>query len=135
MPVNNAVFDEHKDVLSLYWTNQDVLSFLAEATEDPHLEKIKALGDRHAAGHSTRSADAAKLFDGESSTTPSSATSVQYAKSASQSSLEFEGLRISGEHKIQDVRELMKIPVIVTSDMTKSPPVLVVYACESLDGG
>lgn len=129
MPISNSVFDEHKDILSLYWTNQDVLSFLAETMDDPHLEKIKALGDRHAAGHSTRSADAAKLFDGGSYSAPSPATSVQYAKSASRSALEFDGLRISGEHKIQDVRELMKIPVIITSDMTKSPPVLVVYAC------
>jgi protein SSD1 len=41
-----------------------------------------------------------------------------------------EGLRNSGNHQIQDVKELMSVPVIITSDMSKSPPVLVVYARE-----
>lgn len=38
---------------------------------------------------------------------------------------------MDGGHKVQDIKELMTLPVIITSDMTKSPPVLVVYACES----
>ncbi|WWD19349.1 hypothetical protein CI109_103808 [Kwoniella shandongensis] len=125
MPVENVVYDEHKDVLSLYWTNQDVLSFLAETTDDPHLLKIRSLGERHSIGNSTsRSADETALFE------TGGKNSKQYAKSAQRVTPKYEGLRnAEGGHKVQDVRELMTLPVIVTSDMTKSPPVLVVYAC------
>ncbi|KAK4687107.1 protein SSD1, partial [Tremellales sp. Uapishka_1] len=126
MPVENTVFDEHKDVLSLYWTKQDVLTFLAETTDDEHLLKIKRLGEQHAIGNSTsRAQEAESLF--EDSTT---AQSIQYQKSAQRGQVDFQGLRTSGNgHRIQDIKELMKIQVIVTADMTKSPPVLVVYAC------
>jgi protein SSD1 len=42
---------------------------------------------------------------------------------------EFEGLRVNNSgHKIQDIRELMTVPVIVTADLTKSPPVIKVYS-------
>lgn len=119
MPVDNAVFDEHKDILSLYWTTQDVLSLLAESSEDPHLLKIKASGDRNGT--------VSNSTNGVGSAVPSK----QSQRSAQQSKPQFEGLRSTPSgHRIQDVRELMPIPVIVTSDMTKSPPVLVVYACE-----
>ncbi|WVO21500.1 uncharacterized protein IAS62_002809 [Cryptococcus decagattii] len=102
MPVETAVYDEHRDILSLYWTTKDVISHLADTTEDRHLLKIKSLG----------------------------VVSKQYAKSANPSPLKFEGLRsVDGGHKVQDIKELMTLPVIITSDMTKSPPVLVVYAC------
>ncbi|WVQ80029.1 hypothetical protein IAT38_002130 [Cryptococcus sp. DSM 104549] len=127
MPVENVVYDEHKDVLSLYWTDQDVLSFLSETSDDPHLLKIKSLGERRALGASTsQAADESALFeDGNEGV-----VSRQYQKSAHPSAFRFEGLRqAEGGHKIQDVRELMSVPVIITSDMTKSPPVLVVYAC------
>jgi protein SSD1 len=42
---------------------------------------------------------------------------------------EFEGLKVmpSG-HKIQEIRELMTVPVIITADLTKSPPVIKVYS-------
>ncbi|KAK8854520.1 hypothetical protein IAR55_003259 [Kwoniella newhampshirensis] len=128
MPVENVVYDEHKDVLSLYWTSQDVLSFLAETTDDPHLLKIQSLGERHAIGTSTsQSADESAPFD---DSLPSGTNSKQYAKSAQRVTPKYEGLRdVEGGHKVQDVRELMALPVIVTSDITKSPPVLVVYAC------
>ncbi|ORX38254.1 hypothetical protein BD324DRAFT_649631 [Kockovaella imperatae] len=117
MPVDNVVYDEHKDVLSLYWTNQDVLSYLAGTSDDPHLLKIKALGDKYAKETSARdvAGDVTR--------------SRQRQKSAHRSKFTYEGLRSSGGHKIQDIKELMSLPVIITSDMTKSPPVLVVYAC------
>jgi len=115
MPVHNTVFDEHQDILSLYWTSQDVLSFVAETTDEPHLLKIKALG-----------AGDARLLSGDGST-----LSKQSRKSAARSALKFDGLRSTpGGHKVQDIKELMALPVIVMSDITKSPPVLVVYACE-----
>jgi len=119
MPIENAVFDEHKDILSLYWTKQDVISFLAEEIDEPNVLHIKSISDRLAAAY--RSAD-----DDSASPAPNS---KQYQKSAKKLTLEFDGLRQSGGHQIQDIKELMAIPVIVTADMTKSPPVLVVYAC------
>ena len=118
MPVDNVVFDQHKDILSLYWTTQDVLSFVLETSDDPNLAKIKALGERHGKDAAVIDVDSAS-------------GSKQYQKSASRTPPKFEGLRTTPSgHHIQDVRELMPIPVIVTSDVTKSPPVLVVYACE-----
>ncbi len=124
MPVDNTVFDEHKNILSLYWTGQDVLAFLAETSDDPHLLKVKALGERHGKDGSASPGNGEEAVE-----------SKQYLKSAQRSPSQFEGLRTTPSgHRIQDVRELMPIPVIVTSDMSKSPPVLVVYACECLSG-
>ena len=123
MAVDHTVFDEHKDVLSLYWTTQDVLSFLAETSDDPHLLRIKALGEQQAHKESPPTALDPSVSD-------SFAGSKQYQKSAQQAAPQFDGLRTTTSgHRIQDVRELTSIPVIITSDVTKSPPVLVVYAC------
>ena len=42
---------------------------------------------------------------------------------------QFEGLKtLPSGHKIQEIRELMTVPVIVTADLTKSPPVIKVYS-------
>lgn len=99
----------------MYWTNKDVLTFLAETTDEAHVKAV------HAARNSKSSA---------SLSTDVSGLTAQYAKSANGNKPQYDGLRSNGGHKIQDVKELMKVPVIVMSDMTKSPPVLVVYACE-----
>ena len=124
MAVDHTVFDEHKDVLSLYWTTQDVLSFLAETSDDPHLLRIKALAEQQV--HKESSA-----VGQEPAVSSSIAGSKQYQKSAQRAVPQFDGLRITTSgHRIQDVKELMSIPVIITSDVTKSPPVLVVYACK-----
>lgn len=113
----------------MYWTKQDTISYLAETSEDAHIKKMKALNDRRATGTLTQqSADTDALF---SSAASAADTSKQYQKSASGAEVPFEGLRKSGGHQIQDIKELMSVPVIITSDMTKSPPVLVVYASES----
>jgi len=100
---------------SLYWTSKDVLAFLAETTDEAHVKAVHAARKNTSAG--STSADASDL-------------TAQYAKSARAGKPQYDGLRSNGGHKIQDVKELMKVPVIVMSDMTKSPPVLVVYACE-----
>ena len=117
IPLENAVHDEHKNVLSLYWTDKDVLSFIAETTENPVVEAIRA--QPKGSQGPTRSAAAEAQRRGG-----------QYAKSASGVKPAYNGLRTVDGHKIQDVKEWDKVPVIITSDMTKSPPVLVVYACE-----
>lgn len=114
----------------LYWTNQDVLDFLAETNDDPHLASLLTRTARDTAGKaSQQAADESALFDDEDE--GGNAQSKQHVKSRRQGRLSFEGLRrTDAGHQIQDVRELMEIPVIVTADMTKSPPVLVVYACK-----
>jgi protein SSD1 len=59
----------------------------------------------------------------------STETSKQRQLSANKSAPTFEGLRTSGHgQSIQDIRELMTVPVIVTADLTKSPPVIKVYS-------
>jgi len=120
MPVDNTVYDEHRDILSLYWTDQDVLTYLASTLEDPHFLKLKALRDHH----NLEATQKESLLQPETQ-------SGQYSKSANRGIPQFEGLRkdVAGGHRVQDVRELMKVQVIVVSDVTKSPPVLVVYAC------
>jgi protein SSD1 len=114
---------------SLYWTKRDTISYLADGSDDPHTLRIKSLYDRRATGNlTTQTTDSDALF---SSTAVSADSSKQYAKSANDNKVPVEGLRQSGQHQIQDIRELMSVPVIITSDMSKSPPVLVVYARES----
>lgn len=120
MPVEHTVFDEHRDILSLYWTGEPTLSFLARTTDDPHHLKIQSISSRPASPMPSP-----KPMD-------ETASSKQYAKSAARQQPKFTGLREREGHKIQDIKELMCLPVIVTSDLTKSPPVLVIYACKSL---
>lgn len=115
LPLDNAVFDEHSNVLSLYWTTQDVITSLSKSADDEHLSKIKKDDGR----------PAKELFD------DGKPVSAQHKKSAARSPLIFEGLRnTSNGHRIQDITEFASLPVIITADMSKSPPVLVVYACE-----
>ncbi|CAK9781321.1 RNB-domain-containing protein [Cutaneotrichosporon oleaginosum] len=124
LPLETSVFDEHTNLLSLYWKTQDVLSFLTQSADDEHLLKIKQHTDGRASGASTtRTTDASALLD-------DSNLSSQVQKSTSRAPLEFEGLRkTDAGHRIQDIKEFSSLPVIVTADMSKSPPVLVVYAC------
>ena len=91
------------------------MTFLAATTEDPRLLALKdRIGSKSAA-----------QANGESH------SSTQHERSAKHEKLTFGGLRTTaGGHRIQDVKELMELPVIIMSDLTKSPPVLVVYACE-----
>jgi protein SSD1 len=132
LPLENYVYDEHKNVLSLYWTKQDVLSFLTkQVTEDEHLLKIKQRVDATATGASaSQAADATALLDDD--VNDHTLSSDQHQKSAKPpaSAREFEGLRTGNAgHQIQDIREFAALPVLITADVSKSPPVLVVYAC------
>lgn len=40
----------------------------------------------------------------------------------------FQGLESKDGHSIQTVKELQDVPVIITADLTKSPPVIKVLA-------
>ncbi|EJD00987.1 RNB-domain-containing protein [Fomitiporia mediterranea MF3/22] len=142
MPIDNHVFDEHSHSLQIYWSNRDVISWLAENSDDEHLKKVKQTAEQHAVKMevSSRLNDESALFDEDDAddeivlgrTQPGDAqkeTSKQRLISQAKLKPEFEGLKTtSSGHKIQEIRELMAVPVIITADLTKSPPVIKVYS-------
>jgi len=144
MPIDNHVYDEHTHTLQIYWSTRDVISWLAENSDDEHLKKVKQNAEQHALKMEVASRsvhDESALFDedevdddeivlGRSDKGPEvPETSRQRLQSMAKIKPEFEGLRTTASgHKIQDIRELMNVPVIVTADLTKSPPVIKVYS-------
>jgi len=145
MPIENHVYDEHTHSLQIYWSNRDVISWLAENSDDEHLRKVKQNAEQHALKMEVASRsvhDEQALFDeddaeedeivlGRSNEKDKEEpeTSTQRLVSMAKVMPEFEGLRTTASgHKIQDIRELMAVPVIVTADLTKSPPVIKVYS-------
>ncbi len=91
---------------SLYWSEQDVLSFLSSNSDDAHLKRIKAWHERSLTATHTSADDenaAPENVDGP--------VSIQRDKSEKKGQLEFGGLRRSGGHRIQDVKEMDTIPV------------------------
>lgn len=97
--------------IRLYWTKKDVVSHLSETTDESHIRSVQAQRE--------------KL---QSSPPSTEGLTGQYAKSANPSKMSYDGLRSKGSHLIQDIKELQKVPVIVLSDVSRSPPVLLVYA-------
>ncbi|PPQ94041.1 hypothetical protein CVT25_009889 [Psilocybe cyanescens] len=144
MPIDNHVYDEHTHTLQIYWSNRDVISWLAENSDDEHLKKVKQNAEQHALKMEVASRsvhDESALFDeddvdddeivlGRSEIVPEKPeTSKQRLLSMAKVKPEFEGVRITASgHKIQEIHELMTVPVIVTADLTKSPPVIKVYS-------
>ncbi|CAE6465446.1 unnamed protein product [Rhizoctonia solani] len=143
MPIDNHVFEEHTHTLQIYWSTRDVISWLAENSDDEHLKKVKQTAEQHAVKMELTSRsvhDERALFDEDeedeiviSRPAPpvdaAEETSKQRKLSKAKVEPQFEGLRrTSAGHRIQDIRELMSVPVIVTADLTKSPPVIKVYS-------
>ncbi|KAF8897586.1 SSD1 protein [Infundibulicybe gibba] len=144
MPIDNHVYDEHNHTLQIYWSDRDVITWLAENSDDEHLRKVKQNAEQHALKMEVASRsihDENALFDEDDAdddeivlgrpdhTQTESETSKQRLLSIAKVKPEFEGLRLTPSgHKIQDIRELMTVPVIVTADLTKSPPVIKVYS-------
>ena len=145
MPIDNHVYDEHTHTLQIYWSTRDVISWLAENSDDEHLKKVKQNAEQHALKMEVASRsvhDERALFDEDEGDDEdeivlgrdekkeaAKETSAQRLLSMAHVQPEFEGLRTSAAgHKIQDIKELMTVPVIVTADLTKSPPVIKVYS-------
>ncbi|KAF8165293.1 hypothetical protein B0H34DRAFT_688609 [Crassisporium funariophilum] len=146
MPIDNHVYDEHTHTLQIYWSDRDVISWLAENSDDEHLKKVKQNAEQHAFKMEVASRsvhDEKALFDEDDddgdddeivlgrsvAALEKPETSKQRLLSMAKVKPEFEGLRITPSgHRIQDIRELMTVPVIVTADLTKSPPVIKVYS-------
>jgi protein SSD1 len=144
MPIDNHVYDEHSHTLQIYWSTRDVLSWLAENSDDEHLKKVKQNAEAHAVKMEVASRsvhDEKALFDEDDAdedeivlgrdmeAEKAPETSKQRLLSAAKVQPVFEGLRTTpAGHRIQDIKELMTVPVIVTADLTKSPPVIKVYS-------
>ncbi|KAF9222020.1 RNB-domain-containing protein [Gyrodon lividus] len=144
MPIDNHVYDEHTHTLQIYWSSKDVITWLAENSDDEHLKKVKQNAEAHAAKMEVASRsfhDEKALFDEDdteedeivlgrdSEVVKETETSKQRLLSTAKVEPVFEGLRATPSgHKIQDIKELMTVPVIVTADLTKSPPVIKVYS-------
>jgi protein SSD1 len=139
-----------------------VINWLAENSDDEHLMKVKQNAEQHALKMEVASRsvhDESALFDEDEAEDDEiilgrddkaeelKETSKQRLYSMAKVKPEFEGLRApSSGHKIQDIKELMTVPVrgfynsdgihltsaqfqvIVTADLTKSPPVIKVYS-------
>ncbi|EPT03775.1 hypothetical protein FOMPIDRAFT_49092 [Fomitopsis schrenkii] len=143
MPIDNHVYDEHTHTLQIYWSDRDVITWLAENSDDEHLKKVKQNAEQHAVKMEVASRsvhDEKALFDeddGEDEIVlgrdvrgkDDEANSKQRQLSKSRVAPRFDGLRSTPSgHKIQEIKELQTVPVIVTADLTKSPPVIKVYS-------
>ncbi|KAJ3525487.1 hypothetical protein NM688_g8396 [Phlebia brevispora] len=144
MPIDNHVHDEHKHTLQIYWSERDVISWLVENSDDEHLRKVKQNAEQHAVKMEVASRsvnDEQALFDedddaeedeivlGRDTDHEVPETSKQRLLSKNKVQPVFEGLKTTpAGHKIQEIREMQTVPVIVTADLTKSPPVIKVYS-------
>lgn len=145
MPIDNHVYDEHAHTLQIYWSTRDVITWLAENSDDEHLKKVKQNAEQHSLKMEVTSRsvhDEKALFDEDDNEedeivlgrtnkddTEDVANSKQRLLSKQKLPPVFEGLKtLPSGHKIQEIRELMSVPVIVTADLTKSPPVIKVYS-------
>lgn len=121
------MYDEHTHTLQIYWSSKDVITWLAENSDDEHLKKVKQNAEAHATKMEVASRslhDESALFDEDeaeedeivlgrdSEIVKETETSKQRLFSAAKVEPVFEGLRTtSSGHKIQDIKELMTVPV------------------------
>jgi len=149
MPIDNHVYDEHTNALQIYWSDRDVITWLAENSDDEHLKKVKQNAEQHALKMEVVSRpayDEKALFEeddgdedeivlGREDALQPTETSKQRLISIAKEKPVFEGLRVTpAGHKIQDIKELMTVPVIITADLRKSPPVIKVYSVNPYAG-
>lgn len=126
LPCQNHVYEEHTHTLQIYWSTKDVITWLAENSDDEHLKKVKQNAEQHAVKMEVTSRsvhDEKALFDededadedevvlGRNETTVPE-TSKQRLLSIAKVKPQFEGLRSNAAgHMIQDIRELQSVPV------------------------
>ncbi|CAL1700717.1 unnamed protein product [Somion occarium] len=150
MPIDNHVYDEHSHTLQIYWSEKDVITWLAENSDDEHLKKVKQNAEQHAVKMEVVSRsvhDEKALFDEDDADEDEIVLERPHAQEeeveASKQRLlsknkpqpVFEGLKATAAgHKIQEIREMQTVPVIVTADLTKSPPVIKVYSVNPYAG-
>jgi protein SSD1 len=124
----------------VYWKKGvDVVKWLAERSGDTHLQHMKQTAERHAKLMEATSQQAqaeSALFDDDdeedvnvivdaSNGSDATTTSAQRIKSMSRARPQFEATQVTASgHHIQTVKELQTVPVIITADLSKSPPVI-----------
>ncbi|CAK5262684.1 unnamed protein product, partial [Mycena citricolor] len=117
MPIDNHVYDDHTHTLQIYWSTRDVITWLAENSDDEHLKKVKENAEQHAVKMEVASRsvhDESALFDedegdddeivlGRAEVAPSPPeTSAQRLLSIAKVQPQFEGLRTTAAgHKIR----------------------------------
>jgi protein SSD1 len=123
------MYDERNHTLQIYWSNRDVITWLAENSDDEHLKKVKANAEQHALKMEVASRsvnDEHALFDeddeddeivlGRPEPVEVKETSKQRLISIAKPQPEFQGLRTTSTgHKVQDIKELMTVPVSTLS--------------------
>lgn len=115
--------------MQIYWSDRDVITWLADNSDDEHLKKVKQNAEQHALKMEVASRpayDEKALFEeddgdedeivlGREEAQQPNETSKQRLLSITKEKPVFEGLRVtSAGHKIQDIRELMTVPVSVS---------------------
>jgi protein SSD1 len=124
------VYDEHSHTLQIYWSDRDVITWLAENSDDEHLKKVKENAEQHAVKMEVASRslhDEKALFDeddgddeivlgrDEGEAEEEDVQSVQRDISKAKATPEFEGLKTTpAGHKIQQIKELMTVPVRIS---------------------
>lgn len=123
----NHVYDDRTFTLQIYWSDKDVITWLVENSDDEHLQKVKQNAEQHALKMEVTSRsvhDEKALFDEDDADddeivlgrndvpTPALETSQQRLHSIAKAKPQFEGLRVTPSgHKIQEIKELMTVPV------------------------
>jgi len=147
IPPQNHVFDEHTRTLQIYWSDKDVIAWLAENNDDEHLKKVHRTAEQNAMKMEVVSRsvhDEKALFEededededdgddeiviGRSSEKEGPGvpqvveTSKQRQASMAKVDPVFEGLKtpVAG-HKIQEIKELMSVPVCILLYPPRSP--------------
>ena len=144
IPLQNHVFDEHTRTLQIYWSDRDVIGWLAENSDDDHLKKVHRTAEQNAVKMEVFSGsvhDEKALFEEDDDddddddeiviartsakespeAPPVAETSRQRLLSIAKVEPVFEGLKTpAAGHKIQEIKELMSVPVRIF----RHPPVL-----------
>jgi protein SSD1 len=118
--------------LQIYWSDKDVIGWLAENSDDEHLKKVRRTAEQNAVKMEVVSrnvTDEHALFDEDddeddeivigrtstkedAETPPVVETSKQRLLSMAKMEPVFEGLKTpAAGHKIQEIKELMSVPV------------------------
>ncbi|GAA5825466.1 hypothetical protein JCM11251_006999 [Rhodosporidiobolus azoricus] len=147
MPTESTVHNEHDNSLQIFWQKGvDVLSYLAQNNSDEHLQRLKASAQHHARMMEAESGQAAgesALFDDDEDEDEAIGgegdegakfkergpiETEQHRKSADRTPLQFEGLSTENGHCSQTIKELHQVPVCIAADLSKSPPIIKVFA-------
>ena len=106
------------------------MQWLADNKGDAHLQLVRQNAERHAksmGSGDTHANDESALFK-DNQDAPAAAVKgadkyAQHKLSAKKETAKFEGVYVNAHgHHIQTVKELQEVPVVITADMTISPP-------------